>query len=50
MMGEEQASESRAYIQGWLRTECPSDVAIRQVFGATEQILRAGRQEIATIA
>jgi hypothetical protein len=49
-MGEEQASESRAYIQGWIRDERPGDAAIRQVFGATDQILRAGRQEIATIA
>jgi antirestriction protein ArdC len=50
VMGEEQASESRAYIQGWIRDERPGDAAIRQVFGATDQILRAGRQEIATIA
>jgi antirestriction protein ArdC len=45
VMGEDQAGESRAYIQGWLRTERPSDVAIRQLFGATDQILRAGRAD-----
>jgi hypothetical protein len=44
VMGEDQASESRAYIQGWLQRERPSDVAIRQVFVATDQILRAGIQ------
>jgi len=45
VMGEEQASESRAYIQGWIRDERPSDTAVRQVFGATDAILRAGRKE-----
>lgn len=37
------ASHSRGYIQGWLRGEHPSDVAIRQVFAATDAILKAGR-------
>jgi antirestriction protein ArdC len=45
VMSEDQASESRAYIQGWLRDERPGDVAIRQVFGATDRILRAGRAD-----
>lgn len=40
---DEAASVSRAYIQGWIKDERPSDVAIRQVFGATEQILKSGR-------
>jgi antirestriction protein ArdC len=43
VMGEEQASESRAYIQGWICDERPNNLAIRQVFSATDQILRAGR-------
>jgi hypothetical protein len=43
VVSEDQASESRAYIQGWLRTERPSDAGIRQVFSATDTILRAGR-------
>jgi hypothetical protein len=37
VMGEEQASESRAYIQGWIRDERPSDLAVRQVFSATDK-------------
>jgi antirestriction protein ArdC len=37
------ASHSRGYIQGWLRDEQPSDVAIRQVFSATDTVLKAGR-------
>jgi antirestriction protein ArdC len=36
-------SESRAYIQGWLRKERPSDKSVRKVFGAVETILKAGR-------
>jgi hypothetical protein len=45
-LSEERASESRAYIQGWLRNERPGDLAIRQVFSATDQILKAGRLAI----
>lgn len=42
----ETASNSRGYIQGWLRgEERPDDSAIRQVFVATDQILRAGSLE-----
>ena len=37
------ASHSRGYIQGWLGDERPSDAAIRQVFSATDGILKAGR-------
>lgn len=35
--------ESRAYIQNWLGGEAPPDLAIRQVFTATDKILKAGR-------
>ena len=37
------AAHSRGYIQGWLRDERPSDMSIRQVLGATDTILKAGR-------
>lgn len=37
------AAESRHYIQTWLRDEQPDDASIRQVFSATDKILRAGR-------
>ena len=39
----ELASHSRGYVQGWLRGEQPGDLAIRQGFAATDQILKAGR-------
>lgn len=42
-LDEKTASESRGYISSWLKGERPEDVAIRQVFTATDQILRAGR-------
>lgn len=37
------AAGSRHYIQTWLGEEEPSDSAIREVFKATDAILRAGR-------
>lgn len=37
------AAESRAYIQGWLKGQRPSDVHIRGVFTASDRILKAGR-------
>jgi antirestriction protein ArdC len=37
------ASHSRGYIQHWMDAERPSDRAIRQVFAATDTILKAGR-------
>jgi hypothetical protein len=43
VLDETSASESRGYIQNWLRGERPSDIAIRQVFSVTDQILKAGR-------
>jgi antirestriction protein ArdC len=36
-------SHSRGYIRHWLNAERPSDRAIRQVFAATDAILKAGR-------
>lgn len=43
LLDEEQAAESRGYIQWWLKSEAPPDRAIQQVFTATDRILRAGR-------
>lgn len=40
---DDQAYESRGYIQHWLQTDRPPDTAIRQVFSATDTILKAGR-------
>jgi hypothetical protein len=42
LLDEDQASQSRAYIQGWLRGDRPSDAHIREVFKATDTILAAG--------
>jgi antirestriction protein ArdC len=39
----ESATHSRGYIQHWMHADRPSDRAIRQVFAATDTILRAGR-------
>jgi hypothetical protein len=46
MMTEEQASISRAYIQGWLRGERPPEKSIKQVFHTVDVILKAGRLAI----
>jgi antirestriction protein ArdC len=43
LMTPEQATVSRGYVQSWLGSQRPSDYAIRQVFSATDTILRAGR-------
>lgn len=40
---DQRASESRSYIQSWLQGERPSDAAIREVFKATDVILKAGQ-------
>jgi hypothetical protein len=40
------ASESRAYIQHWLRGETPPDSSIKSVFKTTDTILKAGRPEV----
>lgn len=45
----EDASHSRGYIQHWMRDERPPDTAIRQVFTATDKILRAGRATVSTV-
>lgn len=43
-LDDESASQSRGYIQEWLHGhDKPSDTAIRQVFVATDMILKAGR-------
>jgi hypothetical protein len=42
-LDEETALHSRGYLQGWLQGERPPDKAIRQVFAATDKILKAGR-------
>lgn len=39
------ASASRAYIQGWLKDEKPEDKAIKAVFKAVNEILKAGKPE-----
>lgn len=36
------APESRAYIRGWLKDQEPEDAAIKQVFTATDRIIKAG--------
>ena len=42
-LDEETATRSRGYVQSWLEGERPPDKAIREVFSATDQILKAGR-------
>lgn len=44
------AAASRHYIQTWLRGQRPSDYAIRAVFRSTEEVLAAGREEVAEAA
>ncbi|PPG60289.1 ArdC-like ssDNA-binding domain-containing protein [Rathayibacter sp. AY1C5] len=39
-------SESRAYIQQWLAGGEPTETDIRQVFGATDRIVKAGQNSI----
>jgi antirestriction protein ArdC len=46
LLDEGSASESRNYIQTWLQGERPPDLAVRQVFRATDQILRAGYPDV----
>ncbi len=43
---DEMATHSRGYIQDWLRGARPPDKAIREVFTATDRILKAGRLAI----
>lgn len=49
-MDEETASHSRGYIRHWLQDERPGERAIRLVFAATDQILRAGRVAIGAVS
>lgn len=44
MRDEFDPAESRAYIKSWLSDTTPSDQAISQVFKASDEILRAGRE------
>lgn len=39
------ASESRAYVQHWLRGGEPNELDVRQVFRATDRIVKAGQPE-----
>ncbi len=48
-LDEQTASVSRAYIQDWLDGERPPDAAIRQVFTATDVILKAGRVAVVDV-
>lgn len=43
LLDETTASHSRGYIRHWLEDEQPPERAIRQVFGAADRILKAGR-------
>jgi len=42
-LDEQTAIASRGYIRNWLDNTRPPDTAIRRVFSATDQILKAGR-------
>jgi hypothetical protein len=46
---DEMATHSRGYIQGWLEGGRPPDKAIREVFRATDLILKAGRRAVDTV-
>jgi hypothetical protein len=46
---DEMATHSRGYIQDWLKGERPPDKAIREVFRATDVILKAGRLAVDTV-
>lgn len=43
--GQMDTSESRAYIQHWLAGGEPSEVDVRQVFSATDRIVKAGEEQ-----
>ena len=49
-LDEATATRSRGYVQTWLRGERPPERAIRDVFVATDKILKAGRIAIAGAA
>ncbi len=49
-LDEQTASISRGYIRGWIDDARPPDTAIRRVFSATDQILKAGRLAMSSVA
>ncbi len=46
---DDMATHSRGYIQNWLEGERPPDKAIREVFTATDRILKAGRIAVSEV-
>lgn len=48
-LDEDTATRSRGYVQSWLKGERPPDKAIREVFVATDQILKAGRLAVSEV-
>lgn len=42
-------AESRAYIQTWIGKQVPTEKDIRQVFTATDTIIKAGREQPASV-
>jgi hypothetical protein len=48
-LDEETATRSRGYVQNWLQGERPPDKAIREVFSATDTILKAGRLAVGEV-
>lgn len=44
LMTPEAAQVSRGYLQNWTREEKPTEKSIRAIFGATDKILKAGRE------
>ena len=48
-LDEATATLSRGYIQDWLQGERPPDKAIREVFTATDTILKAGRLAVGNV-
>jgi len=46
---DDMAAYSRSYIQGWLKGERPPDKAIKEVFSATDMILKAGRLAVGEV-
>ncbi len=49
-LDEATATRSRGYVQTWLQGERPPDKAVREVFVATDKLLKAGRLAIAGAA
>src|SRR4051794_28136391 len=49
LLTEETAMHSRGYIQSWTKGERPPDKAIKEVFSATDRILKAGRVAVENV-